>query len=75
MQEQARNLSTVVSVFKLHDSQTPVMQAPVKHAATPKPASLPKAKAPELAARTSRAKTLPPHTAKAAPDAADWEEF
>ncbi|WP_420476732.1 methyl-accepting chemotaxis protein [Noviherbaspirillum sp. ST9] len=75
MQEQARNLSTVVSVFKLHDSQAPMMQAPLRQVVPPKPAPMQKETKPGLPARAPRAKILPSHSVKAGPDSADWEEF
>ncbi|HYC43092.1 MAG TPA: methyl-accepting chemotaxis protein [Noviherbaspirillum sp.] len=75
MQEQARNLSTVVSVFKLHDGQVRAAQPPLMHAAQTSPAPLPKPKAAEIPARAPRTRIAPPQTVKAGSDGADWEEF
>ncbi|HZW21531.1 methyl-accepting chemotaxis protein [Noviherbaspirillum sp.] len=67
MQEQAGNLSAVVSVFKLRDGN-----APVKRLTAQQPA--PKAKTPALPARPARAAALPA-ARPAGPDSGDWEEF
>ncbi|HVK95495.1 MAG TPA: methyl-accepting chemotaxis protein [Noviherbaspirillum sp.] len=74
LQDQARNLSMVVSVFKLQDGETSVMQSlavPTKMAA-PTPTAKPRPVSPAL--RTSPSKTLPP-AIKASADNGDWEEF
>ena len=75
MQEQAHNLSSVVSVFKLRGGETEPMQPFVAQAAQAKPTIAPKAKAPALPARPVRTRSAPPRIAKATTDNADWEEF
>ena len=78
MQEQASNLSAVVSVFKLMEGETTMMQAmstPAASTAPAKPASPARPKAPSVPIRTTRIHTALPPTAKTGPDGDDWEEF
>ena len=75
LQEQARNLSTVVSVFKLKEGETSLMQTISATAVQAKPVIAPKAKGPAVPARPARPRPALPPTAKTGPDDADWEEF
>ncbi|OWW22011.1 chemotaxis protein [Noviherbaspirillum denitrificans] len=77
LQEQAGNLSTVVSVFKLNDSaMAPRVTAPAVRAPAQKPviAAKPKA-APTAPARVPRPRAAMPPTLKSSPQSDDWEEF
>jgi methyl-accepting chemotaxis protein len=73
MQEQARNLSTVVSVFKLRDGEAPMALAATAQPRKMKAAS-PKTKTAARSARQPGATAALPLTAKAT-DNGDWEEF
>jgi len=71
MQEQAGNLSAVVSVFKLRDGD-----APVKRLTAHQPAPKAKARAlPARPARQARPAAALPAARPAGPDSGDWEEF
>jgi methyl-accepting chemotaxis protein len=71
LQDQARNLSTVVSVFKLKDGESTVMQSFAAPQVAPPKASVTAVKSEVKRVGTKSA--LPPPTADT--DNADWEEF
>ncbi|HYD60891.1 MAG TPA: methyl-accepting chemotaxis protein [Noviherbaspirillum sp.] len=75
MQEQARNLSMVVSVFKLKEGETSMMQSVAAPPVKAKPVAAPKTKATAVTARPARPRSALPPTAKTSPGDADWEEF
>jgi uncharacterized phage infection (PIP) family protein YhgE len=72
MQEQARNLSQVVSVFKLAHGDFSVA-APIVHSVAPVVA--PAAKSVAVVPKKAPARAELPPARKAGTDQADWEEF